>query len=270
MPLVAFVPLATADLYCIYRELKATQLKTINRETPPDRRRVVREAETPAFFKTVAAPIRLFFPARLDESTLPLRVTGLAAACPTARTLADALRDDPTTPYVLAYLFRARRSGKKPSPRATGWLAVSRRHRADNVVVSRNETRARSADTKKKKQKERGKATRRWRSRRTPRAGTSCRRCCRWRTCARCRSTDLDKRARREWALGEPSESRAPVRRVRRAIFQNGWLAGKVLLSSAERAPYRVAGEVVRERAYARNGNESGGRGGSVKRDSFG
>ena len=32
-------------------------------------------------------------------------------------------------------------------------------------------------------------------------------------------------------------------------LFQNGWLAGKVLLSSAERAPYRVAGEVVRELA---------------------
>jgi hypothetical protein len=31
----------------------------------------------------------------------------------------------------------------------------------------------------------------------------------------------------------------------------DGWLAGKVLLSSAERAPYRVEGEVVRALATA-------------------
>jgi len=32
IPFVAFIPLATMDLYCIYRELKAVQLTTINKE----------------------------------------------------------------------------------------------------------------------------------------------------------------------------------------------------------------------------------------------
>ena len=61
---------------------------------------------------------------------------------------------------------------------------------------------------------------------------------------------DLDKEAAREWALGE-SRARAErdVDAFAAQLFQNGWLAGKVLLSSAERAPYRVAGEVVRELA---------------------
>ena len=92
LPLVAFVPLAAADLYCIYRELKATQLKTINRERGEIVAELfVKNGRVPSF-KTVADAERLFIPARLDESTLPLRVTGLAEACPTAHTLADALR----------------------------------------------------------------------------------------------------------------------------------------------------------------------------------
>ena len=32
IPFVAFITLATMDLYCIYRELKAVQLTTINKE----------------------------------------------------------------------------------------------------------------------------------------------------------------------------------------------------------------------------------------------
>ena len=61
---------------------------------------------------------------------------------------------------------------------------------------------------------------------------------------------DLDKESAREWALGE-SRARAErdVDAFPAQLFQNGWLTGKVLLSSAERAPYRVAGEVVRELA---------------------
>ena len=256
LPLLAFVPLATADLYCIYRELKATQLKTINRERGEIVAELfVRNGTVPSF-KTVADAERLFIPARLDESTLPLRVTGLAEACPTARTLADALRDDPTTPYVLAYLFPSETKRKKTLAARAGVALADVVAKTSAAFSSKTKTKtktndSRSADTKKKKQKERmkGHATLALATHATSRDVMQA-----VLQVAHLRALpfrkDLDKEAAREWALGE-SRARAErdVDAFAAQLFQNGWLAGKVLLSSAERAPYRVAGEVVRELA---------------------
>jgi glutamate N-acetyltransferase/amino-acid N-acetyltransferase len=245
LPLVAFVPLAAADLYCIYRELKATQLKTINRERGEIVAELfVKNGRVPSF-KTVADAERLFIPARLDESTLPLRVTGLAEACPTAHTLADALRDDPKTPYVLAYLFPSETKRKKTLAARAG-VALA------NVVAKTSASFSSKTDTtKKKKQKERmkGHATLALATHATSRDVMQA-----VLQVAHLRALpfrkDLDKESAREWALGE-SRARAErdVDAFTAQLFQNGWLTGKVLLSSAERAPYRVAGEVVRELA---------------------
>ena len=247
LPLVAFVPLAAADLYCIYRELKATQLKTINRERGEIVAELfVKNGRVPSF-KTVADVERLFIPARLDESTLPLRVTGLAEACPTAHTLADALRDDPTTPYVLAYLFPSETKRKKAFAARAG-VAL-----ADVVAKTSAAFSSKTNDerNRKKKQKERmkGHATLALATHATSRDVMQA-----VLQVAHLRALpfrkDLDKESAREWALGE-SRARAErdVDAFTAQLFQNGWLTGKVLLSSAERAPYRVAGEVVRELA---------------------
>ena len=247
LPLVAFVPLAAADLYCIYRELKATQLKTINRERGEIVAELfVKNGRVPSF-KTVADAERLFIPARLDESTLPLRVTGLAEACPTAHTLADALRDDPTTPYVLAYLFPSETKRKKAFVARAG-VAL-----ADVVAKTSAAFSSKTNDerNRKKKQKERmkGHATLALATHATSRDVMQA-----VLHVAHLRALpfqkDLDKESAREWALGE-SRARAErdVDAFTAQLFQNGWLTGKVLLSSAERAPYRVAGEVVRELA---------------------
>ena len=245
LPLVAFVPLAAADLYCIYRELKATQLKTINRERGEIVAELfVKNGRVPSF-KTVADAERLFIPARLDESTLPLRVTGLAEACPTAHTLADALRDDPKTPYVLAYLFPSETKRKKTLAARAG-VAL-----ADVVAKTSASFSSKTDTTKKKKQKERmkGHATLALATHATSRDVMQA-----VLQVAHLRALpfrkDLDKESAREWALGE-SRARAErdVDAFTAQLFQNGWLTGKVLLSSAERAPYRVAGEVVRELA---------------------
>jgi glutamate N-acetyltransferase/amino-acid N-acetyltransferase len=204
----------------------------------------VKNGRVPSF-KTVADAERLFIPARLDESTLPLRVTGLAEACPTAHTLADALRDDPKTPYVLAYLFPSETKRKKTLAARAG-VAL-----ADVVAKTSASFSSKTDTTKKKKQKERmkGHATLALATHATSRDVMQA-----VLQVAHLRALpfrkDLDKESAREWALGE-SRARAErdVDAFTAQLFQNGWLTGKVLLSSAERAPYRVAGEVVRELA---------------------
>jgi glutamate N-acetyltransferase/amino-acid N-acetyltransferase len=247
LPLVAFVPLAAADLYCIYRELKATQLKTINRERGEIVAELfVKNGRVPSF-KTVADAERLFIPARLDESTLPLRVTGLAEACPTAHTLADALRDDPKTPYVLAYLFPSETKRKKTLAARAG-VAL-----ADVVAKTSASFSSKTDTTKKKKQKERmkGHATLALATHATSRDVMQA-----VLQVAHLRALpfrgDLDVESARRWAL-EESRFRAErdVDEFSRQLVTDGWLAGKVLLSSAERAPYRVEGEVVRALATA-------------------
>ena len=93
LPLVAFAPLAAVDLYCIYRELKSVQLRTVNKERGEIiAEGFVRDGGRVPCARRVADAERLLIPARLDESSLPLKITGLGEACPT-RALAAALAD---------------------------------------------------------------------------------------------------------------------------------------------------------------------------------
>ena len=223
LPLVLFAPLATVDLYCIYRELKAVRLKTINRERGEIiAERFVRDGRVPGH-ETVAAAERLFIPARLDESDLPLRVAGLSEACPTRRALLEALRENPSAPYVLSYLY----------PEATGG-AFWRRGRGGL-----------------------GETIRRWKSNGNQRQmkGYATLALAKHATSADVMRAvlqvahlralpfrnDLGPDQARIWAL---SESRARAERdvgeFSNQLTESGWLAGKVLLSSAERAPYTV------------------------------
>lgn len=117
LPLMLFVPLAAVDLFCIYKELKAVQLRTINKE----RGEIIAEGfiqrgHIPSF-KAVADAERLFIPARMDESSLPLKITRLGEACPTPEALAAALCDAPTRPYVLSYLPYSGTKQKNPLQR---------------------------------------------------------------------------------------------------------------------------------------------------------
>ena len=101
LPLVAFAPLAAVDLYCIYRELKSVQLRTVNKERGEIiAEGFVRDGGRVPCARRVADAERLLIPARLDESSLPLKITGLGEACPTPDALAAALadvRDDAST-----------------------------------------------------------------------------------------------------------------------------------------------------------------------------
>ena len=250
LPLVAFVPLAFTDLYCIYRELKAVQLKTINRERGEIVAELfVKNGRVPSF-KTVADAERLFIPARLDESTLPLRVTGLAEACPTARALSDALRDDPKTPYVLSYLFPS--ETQKRATNVLGAFAGAATRAALFFASARNVVAFCRGEKRKEKEKRmKGHATLALAQHATSRDVMQA-----VLQVAHLRALpfrgDLDKESARRWALDE-SRARAErdVDEFSRQLVNDGWLAGKVLLSSAERAPYRVEGEVVRALATA-------------------
>ena len=104
VPLLAFAPLASVDLYCIYRELKSVRLRTINKERGEIIAAGFVETGTIPSAVSVAAAERLFITARMDESSLPLKITHLAEACPTPEALRTALGDDPSRPYCLTYL----------------------------------------------------------------------------------------------------------------------------------------------------------------------
>jgi len=108
LPLFAFGPLAAIDLICIYKELKAVQLRTINKERAEIiAEAYVKERAIPSRAR-VANAERLFIPARLDESNLPLTVTSIGEVCPTSKSLVKALsekgkRGSVAPPYILAY-----------------------------------------------------------------------------------------------------------------------------------------------------------------------
>jgi len=104
LPLIAFGPLAILDLTCIWKELKAVQLRTINKERAEIIAEMfVKEREIPTRAR-VADAERLFIPARLDKSNLPLTVTSLGEVCPTPKSLVNALKGSRTArPYILAY-----------------------------------------------------------------------------------------------------------------------------------------------------------------------
>jgi hypothetical protein len=252
LPLIAFCPLAATDLYCIYRELKAVQLKTINRERGEIVAELfVKNGKVPSF-KTVADAERLFIPARLDESTLPLKVTGLAEACPTKHSLVNALSDDPETPYVLSYLFPSEfREKRKSSGQNLIGAFFGAAQNAALASAQRAVAFVRGTKRIEKEKRMKGHATLALAQHATSRDVMQA-----VLQVAHLRALpfrgDLDKESARRWAL-EESRFRAErdVDEFSRQLVTDGWLAGKVLLSSAERAPYRVEGEVVRALATA-------------------
>ena len=103
VPLALFPILASIDLVSIHKQLKSVQLRTVNKE----RAEIIAEAfvreKSVASQLEVAEKERLLFPARLDASALPLRVTSLGIACSTLDSLASAFKDDVHRPYVLSY-----------------------------------------------------------------------------------------------------------------------------------------------------------------------
>jgi glutamate N-acetyltransferase/amino-acid N-acetyltransferase len=252
LPLIAFCPLAATDLYCIYRELKAVQLKTINRERGEIVAELfVKNGKVPSF-KTVADAERLFIPARLDESTLPLKVTGLAEACPTKHSLVNALSDDPETPYVLSYLFPSEfREKRKSSGQNVIGAFFGAAQNAAFGAAQRAVAFFKGEKRIEKEKRMKGHATLALAQHATSRDVMQA-----VLQVAHLRALpfrgDLDKESARRWAL-EESRFRAErdVDEFSRQLVTDGWLAGKVLLSSAERAPYRVEGEVVRALATA-------------------
>jgi hypothetical protein len=120
IPFVAFIPLATMDLYCIYRELKAVQLTTINKE----RAEIIADhwinhGSVPGT-KYVSAAERLFVPARMDESTLPLRIAGEYSYI---LIYVRAIRL--TACFVCTQVCTRRAAGTQPRSRTrSGWLQV--------------------------------------------------------------------------------------------------------------------------------------------------
>jgi glutamate N-acetyltransferase/amino-acid N-acetyltransferase len=229
LPLVAFIPLCSIDLYCIYRELKAVQLKTINRERGEIiAEGFVRNGKVPSF-KVVADTERLLIPARLDESALPLRIRPLSEACPTVESLANALNNDPNTPYILSYLYPNESDNfrkKRVSERLGGFLA--------KVAKVFN-----GSDSSRNK-KMKGHATLAFAQHATSRDVMQA-----VLQVAHLRvlpfRKDLTQDEARVWALDESKrKSEQDVDAFISELHQNGWLSGKILLSSAERAPYRV------------------------------
>ena len=267
LPLLAFVPLATADLYCIYRELKATQLKTINRERGEIVAELfVKNGDVPSF-KTVADAERLFIPARAGREHAASARHGPRRGVPHrahARGRAAGRPDD----AVRARLPLPERDEAEKTLAARAGVAladvVAKTSAAFSSKTKTKTNDSRSADTKKKKQKERmkGHATLALATHATSRDVMQA-----VLQVAHPRALpfrkDLDKEAAREWALGESRASRARRRRVRRAAFSKrvARREGAAELRGARAVPGGGRGR-ARARAYARNGNESGGRGG--------
>jgi len=105
VPLALFPLLACVDLFSIHKQLKSVQLRTVNKE----RAEIIAESFVRSNKKSIATRFevaekeRLLFPARLDASALPLRVTSLGTACSTLDKLASAFKDDVHRKYVLTY-----------------------------------------------------------------------------------------------------------------------------------------------------------------------
>ena len=263
LPLVAFAPLAAVDLYCIYRELKSVQLRTVNKERGEIiAEGFVRDGGRVPCARRVADAERLLIPARLDESSLPLKITGLGEACPTPDALAAALadvRDDaddedgnrraPETPaYVLSYLYAdpRRRESFVARVARTARSAVrtpSSSSSADgngNGNGDGNGTRRRRAGMK-------GRAYLALSSRATSRDVMQA-----VLQVAHLRALpyrgDLGAEEARAWAISE-SRRRADsdLDAFMDELAREGWqvAGGKVLLSSAERAPYTVDGDLT-------------------------
>ena len=271
VPLVAFFPLAAMDLFCVYHELKCVCLRTINKERGEIiAERFVEEGRVPSH-RQVSDVERLLIPARMDESSLPLKITHIGEACPTPEALAAALcGDSPSRPYVLTYLpYTAKQS---PVARLLS--------RPKQPMVATKKTEERSGKT----EAEAPPAAAVGGVKRRPGVGLKGSAYLALGQHASSRDVmhavlqvahlrhlpfrrDLNADAARRWAL-EESGARAArdIDAFMGELEGVGWTCGKVLLSSAERAPYRVepGADLATRVAQAMVERSEGGSGGAV------
>ena len=219
VPLALFPILASIDLVSIHKQLKSVQLRTVNKE----RAEIIAEAfvreKKLATQLQVAEKERLLFPARLDASALPLRVTSLGNACSTLDALASAFKDDIHRPYVLSYepyvqkkrtvlsgIFMRDRKSLKYKGRAL--LALSHRATSKDVLQGILQVaHIRNLPFRK----------------------------------------DLNEKEAYDWAVSESSRrAKADVNAFHNQIVSNGWQANLILLSSNERMPYFLDEKEIR------------------------
>lgn len=219
VPLALFPILASIDLVSIHKQLKSVQLRTVNKE----RAEIIAEAfvrETSVASQLeVAEKERLLFPARLDASALPLRVTSLGIACSTLDSLASAFKDDVHRPYVLSYEPYVQKKGnilsrifmrdRKPLKyKGRALLALSNRATSKDVLQGILQVaHIRNLPFRK----------------------------------------DLNEKEAYDWAVSESSRrAKADVNKFHNQIISNGWQANMILLSSNERMPYFLDEKEVR------------------------
>ena len=219
VPLALFPILASIDLVSIHKQLKSVQLRTVNKE----RAEIIAEAfvreKTVASQLEVAEKERLLFPARLDASALPLRVTSLGIACSTLDSLASAFKDDVHRPYVLSYEPYVQKKGnilsrifmrdRKPLKyKGRALLALSNRATSKDVLQGILQVaHIRNLPFRK----------------------------------------DLNEKEAYDWAVSESSRrAKADVNKFYNQIISNGWQANMILLSSNERMPYFLDEKEVR------------------------
>ena len=219
VPLALFPILASIDLVSIHKQLKSVQLRTVNKE----RAEIIAEAfvreKSVASQLEVAEKERLLFPARLDASALPLRVTSLGIACSTLDSLASAFKDDVHRPYVLSYEPYVQKKGnilsrifmrdRKPLKyKGRALLALSNRATSKDVLQGILQVaHIRNLPFRK----------------------------------------DLNEKEAYDWAVSESSRrAKADVNKFYNQIMSNGWQANMILLSSNERMPYFLDEKEVR------------------------
>ena len=219
VPLALFPILASIDLVSIHKQLKSVQLRTVNKE----RAEIIAEAfvreKSVASQLEVAEKERLLFPARLDASALPLRVTSLGIACSTLDSLASAFKDDVHRPYVLSYEPYVQKKGnilsrifmrdRKPLKyKGRALLALSNRATSKDVLQGILQVaHIRNLPFRK----------------------------------------DLNEKEAYDWAISESSRrAKAEVNKFYNQIMSNGWQANMILLSSNERMPYFLDEKEVR------------------------
>jgi len=219
VPLALFPILASIDLVSIHKQLKSVQLRTVNKE----RAEIIAEAfvreNSVASQLEVAEKERLLFPARLDASALPLRVTSLGIACSTLDSLASAFKNDVHRPYVLSYEPYVQKKGnilsrifmrdRKPLKyKGRALLALSNRATSKDVLQGILQVaHIRNLPFRK----------------------------------------DLNEKEAYDWAISESSRrAKAEVNKFYNQIISNGWQANMILLSSNERMPYFLDEKEVR------------------------
>ncbi|GBF91115.1 hypothetical protein Rsub_04784 [Raphidocelis subcapitata] len=102
LPLLAFPIFTLGDLVCIYYELKAVQLRTLNRERTDTLAQAWVESGQIPSFKSVAEEERLLLPARVAGNLLPMRLLPLEAVARRPAELEALLARHKRDRYLLA------------------------------------------------------------------------------------------------------------------------------------------------------------------------